>query len=271
METNKIDTIVRDSLLSRTIQPSGSAWERLSDQLDVIEQPKQMNWFKYAGYAASVLLLISAAFFMNITDTIEPITPNTIVIAPVIDTTDFIRPNFKEVLPIENAIVKTVIKQEQGIIRKKKPFIAPIIIAKANSNKLFRQPDKIETSITEMKSSFDLPKKEVTAALIHTITEVSIAESPFVTIKIDSDALLYSVTHSKEEVQAYYAKYDVNRSSVLDTIRNQLKNANLKIDANAILTSVEKTIDEETFKRSFMQVVKGKITGLASAISNRNK
>ena len=44
----------------------------------------------------------------------------------------------------------------------------------------------------------------------------------------------------------------------------------LKIDANSILVDVEKSIDEDTFKRSFMNVVKGKITGLASAFANRN-
>lgn len=41
METNKIDTIVRDLLQSRTIQPSESSWERLSNQLDIVDQPKK--------------------------------------------------------------------------------------------------------------------------------------------------------------------------------------------------------------------------------------
>ncbi|WP_341221634.1 hypothetical protein [Polaribacter atrinae] len=66
MKTNKLDHSIKEKLQNRTINPSASAWERLSVQLD--EQPKQKKkgWFFYVGAAASILLLISIGFlFLN--------------------------------------------------------------------------------------------------------------------------------------------------------------------------------------------------------------
>ncbi len=62
MQTNNLDNNIKEKLQNRTFQPSASAWERLSAQLD--EQPKQKKrgWFFYIGAAASILLLITIGF-----------------------------------------------------------------------------------------------------------------------------------------------------------------------------------------------------------------
>lgn len=56
MKTNNIDQNIKKKFDNRTLEPSSSAWERLSVQLD--EQPKQkkIGWFFYIGAAASILL-----------------------------------------------------------------------------------------------------------------------------------------------------------------------------------------------------------------------
>jgi hypothetical protein len=82
--------------------------------------------------------------------------------------------------------------------------------------------------------------------------------------------LLYAVSNPNKDINEFYKKYNVDRNDVLKNIQKELKKVNINIDASTLLTDVEKKIDEETFKKSFMQVVKGKITGLASAIANRN-
>ena len=71
MKTNKIDQEIKDKLANRTFAPSASAWDRLSAQLD--EQPKQKKkaWFFYASYAASILLLIYAGFYVFSKDKIQ--------------------------------------------------------------------------------------------------------------------------------------------------------------------------------------------------------
>lgn len=280
METNNIDKIVRDSLESRTVQPSNSSWERLSSQLDIAQEKKRKNWFLYVGYAASVLLLISVGFFMNTDAILEPITPNTIVTAPIIDTTKFVKPSFQNTIPTETVIVKTDKvegnpSQKRTVVKKRKPQIKqanivennPIVIAdnssvikKENriiidSNLLLESVDNLTTTVAETKIVIPKESKKIFKQT---------------NIKINSDALLYAVSNPNKDINEFYKKYNVDRNDVLKNIQKELKKVNLNIDASTLLTDVEKKIDEETFKKSFMQVVKGKITGLASAIANRN-
>lgn len=289
METNNIDKIVRDSLKSRTMQPSNSAWERLSDQLEAIEEPKRINWFKYAGYAASILLIISVAFFMNSDAVIEPVIPETIVTSPKIDTDDFVKPTIKNTAPTEIVIVKSEkvsvkkrqeIKKNNKIITKNKSteLKVPSVI-KNKSNIVIANNSALtkKTSTSRIKINSDALLMSVTG------TKNAIADSKKITIpdaskkflkpskiQINSDALLYAVSNPDKDISEYYKKYKVDRNEILKNIQRELKKVNLNIDARTLLTDVEKSIDEETFKKSFMQVVKGKITGLASAISNRN-
>jgi hypothetical protein len=287
METNNIDKIVKDSLESRTIKPSNSSWERLSSQLNIAQEKKRKNWFLYVGYAASVLLLISVAFFMNTDDDIEPIIPEKVVTSPIIDTTKFVKPTIQNTVKTETVIVKTdevdeKQQQKKPIVRKRKPQIKqakiieenPIIIADAtvdikkeiknplqqnriiiDSNSLLKSVDQTATKVAE--TTIVIPKE----------TKKHLQKSA---IKINSDALLYAATNPDKDINEFYKKYNIDRNDVLKNIQKELNKVNLKIDANTLLTDVEKKINEETFKNSFMQVIKGKITGLASAIANRN-
>lgn len=295
METNKIDKIVKDSLQSRTIEPSSSAWERLNDQLDVAVQPKRINWFRYAGYAASVLLLISVAFFINTNDAIDPIKKNDIVTvpvtAPVIDTTQFVKPIFKNVVEAETVIVQTE-KEVSDIKEAKKETHNQTVVA-TTSTKLKAASiqekksriviaannlgDKNKTTSARIKIDSDALLSAVTDTkkIEEKSTEIKIMEASNKLLKpsriqINSDALLYAVSNPTKDITEYYKKYHVDRNEVLKTIQKELNKVNLNIDPAILLTSVEKSIDEATFKKSFMQVVKGKITGLASAFANRN-
>ena len=288
METNKIDKIVRDSLQSRTIQPSSSAWERLNDQLDTAAQPKRINWFRYAGYAASVLLLISVAFFMNTDDVIEPINKIDIVTipvtTPVIDTTQFVKPSFKNSVQTETVIVKAKKKGEKieklTIVANKSTELKLPSVVKENPSIVIAANtvvDEKKTTNTRIKIDSDALLLAVTDTNKNEVksTKIIIPEASNKLLKpgriqINSNALLYAVSNPNKDINEYYKKYNVDRNEVLKNIQKELNKVNLSIDASTLLTSVEKSIDEETFKKSFMQVVKGKITGLASAFANRN-
>ncbi|MDG1039344.1 MAG: hypothetical protein P8H13_10485 [Polaribacter sp.] len=280
METNNIDKIVKDSLESRTIIPSNSSWERLSDQLDLTQEKKRKNWFLYVGYAATVLLLISVGFFMNSDDVLESITPNTIVSAPIVDTTKFVKPTLQNTVQTETVIVKTDTVEEKQqpkktITKKRKPQIKqvkiiennPIVIA--DNNSVIKKENRIIIDSNSLLKSVDnsMTTAAETKVVIPTATKKIFKQTD---IKINSDALLYAVTNPDKDISEFYKKYNVDRDDVLKNIQKELQKVNLNIDANILLADVEKKIDEETFKKSFMQVVKGKITGLASAIANRN-
>jgi hypothetical protein len=291
METNKIDKIVKSAFEKRTIQPSNSAWERMSDQLDAIEQPKRINWFKYAGYAAGILLLISVAFFINRKDDKQLDAPiiNDIVVSPV-DTNDLVKPNFKNVQP-ETVIVtnetekkdeKKELKKNTIVKKKSTELKVPNVVKESSRIVIADHSDKKKNDAKKStKSTIVIDSDALLKSVTNTETVIAKTDKIEVPntadkllkssrITINSDALLYAVSNPDKDINEYYKKYDINRVDVLNNIKNELKKLNLKIDAQTILADVEKTIDEETFKKSFMQVVKGKITGLASAFANRN-
>ena len=60
---SKLDMNVKNKLLNRTIQPSASSWERMSEQLDAADKKRRKRLFWYVGYAASILLILSLVFF----------------------------------------------------------------------------------------------------------------------------------------------------------------------------------------------------------------
>ena len=83
MKTNKLDQQIKKKFENRTFEPSASAWERLSIQLD--EQPKQkkIGWFFYIGAAASILLLVTIGIQLLNKDSQEIIPKDEIVISPI--------------------------------------------------------------------------------------------------------------------------------------------------------------------------------------------
>ena len=65
MMENNLDRDIREKLQGREIQPSASAWERLSSQLDDAQRKRKKGWFLFMGYAASILLIVSLFLFLN--------------------------------------------------------------------------------------------------------------------------------------------------------------------------------------------------------------
>lgn len=266
----KIDKNIQKKFANRTFKPSASAWERLSVKLD--EQPKQkkIGWFFYIRAAASILLLVSIGFYLFSDAQKDFIPKNEVVISPlkmkVID--ENIEKIIKEI-PIEEAFVKkdkvdNQLTFKKNLIEKKKSDIL------SKNNKLQNFNIKI------------IPKKELSVFVL--LEEVPIALSMQKqstkkdifkqdlnsSIKVNSDDLLYAVTHSSEEVRKYYAKYNVNRDDVLKTIRNQLQESNLKINPDTILAEVERTIDNDVFHNNFIKSLKRAVTDIAAVIASRN-
>ncbi|WP_218598902.1 hypothetical protein [Polaribacter sp. NJDZ03] len=277
METNNIDKNIKEKLDNRTINPSASAWERMSAQLD--EQPKQKKkgWFFYVGAAASILLLISVGFlFLNKKEDIKPVE---IIVENPIDTItiDAKIDQFINEIPAEEAIVKIdEVEEKQVEVSKKnvvtnknviptkeesKKSINNSIVANNKNNVIPTTEEVIETVVAV---SEDHPTKE------KTINKEILKQDPNSSIKINSDDLLFAVTHSSTEVKEYYAKLNLTREDVLSTIKNELKNSNIKVSPEAILAEVERTIGEEDFQNNFLQSLKKRVTDIATAIASRN-
>lgn len=268
METSKFDKVVKKKLQERTINPSSSAWERLSVQLDEAPKKNKRNKFFYISIAASILLLISIGFqILSSKEEIENPILEEVVIQP--KDKDILKQRIDQFInevPVKEVLVKGITKENTEIITNK------IEINKAIKRKIIINSDKENLSanneIDKVIAKVDNNKNEV---LIETSNEIKLLRrDPNSTIKINADDLLYAVTHSPKEVKAYYAKYKIDRDDVLKSIKNELKNSDIKINPETILAEVERSIDDEDFQNNFMKNLKRKVSDIASAIASRN-
>ncbi|MEQ6123950.1 hypothetical protein AAON49_07115 [Pseudotenacibaculum sp. MALMAid0570] len=277
---NNLDREIREKLQGREIQPSASAWERLSAKLDVVEQKKKKSWFLYVGYAASILLIVSLFFFLQEKNNKESIPENKLVEEqvkePIIDKSkEFTTTPSENNVIVENK-VQVVKKREEKLIQKKS---IPSFREVQTETTIAKKVDAIETKETK-KIDVQQKIKELNKEETH-ITQTNPIEKNVVVkeknvkkkpsgITVDSDALLYSVTHSREDVRAYYAQYKIDRKKVLNLIEKELKKSSLTIDANTILAEVERDVNEESFQNNFYQFIKKRVSDVATAIANRN-
>lgn len=270
MDPDKIDKIIKEKLESRKLQPSNSAWERLSVQLE--EQPvqKRRGWFFYASIAASIVLLFTLAFqfLMNDNTTTKP---KKEILVDVEDDKKLIDQKIEKIInevPIEEAIVvneessKKQLSKSEKLINKEIAKQQTIVIKKKKST-----PKNIKENIAIAK--VDQAKTNLKNAL-EKVQKNHYQQDSNSSIKINSDDLLYAVSHSPKEVKAYYAKYNLTREDVLRTIKGELKKSNIKINPNTILAEVERSIGQEDFQNNFMRSLKTKISNIATVIASRN-
>ncbi|TXD50805.1 MULTISPECIES: hypothetical protein [unclassified Polaribacter] len=271
MKTNKEEKYIQKKFENRTFTPSVSAWERLSVQLD--EQPKQkkIGWFFYIGAVASILLLVLIGIQLFTNDRSDIIPENEVVIDQIDkDIIDKKLDKFINEVPLEEAVV-----QKDGVSVDRKKSLRNII-AKEETLKPAMTFKQSITPKNHIKNEIVLAKVEEKQQVAPIKAESVIKKSKILpqgfnnSITINSDDLLYAVTHTSKEVKSYYAKYNLNREAILKTIRNQLQESNLKVNPETILAEVERTIDNDLFQNNFMKSLKRRVTDIASAIASRN-
>jgi len=258
MKISNIDNTIRERLQNRTLQPSDSAWDRLAVQLD--EQPKKAKktWVFYSSIAAGFLLLVSLSVNFILSND-SAIKPTKKIVNQQIETTNATK---KMDVKIQDYKTKTLLVQEKDIkdttpkiIYKKEVQKGQIIEHLTADNLVF---DSIKNGIETVQNETEKSEKIVT-------------HQTAISIKINSEYLLFAVTQSPKEVQTYYAKYQLNRGDVMRIIKNEFKQSNIKLNPETILAEVEKTIDEDDFKNNFMQFLKKRVVDIASAIASRNE
>lgn len=261
MLNNKIDAFIAKGLKGRALKPSDSAWERLNSQLEVAARQKKKKRLLYFGYAASFLLLLSVGYVNYIQP--NPIKNSVIIVDAPKDSITFDTVIFEETLPeIKEAIVEVPkVKKKsskKNIFKKDK---------KESNNIAQHQQKNIETIKKDVEIDENISKK--TQNPIEVLQNKSLKTRSKITVS--SNDLLFAVTHSPEEINAYYAKHQIERKEVLKTIESALKKSNIKIKPTIILAEIERTIEDEEFKGDFMQQLKVKISDIALAFADRNK
>jgi hypothetical protein len=269
MKKNHNHINLQEKFKNRTFKPSGSAWERLSIQLEEHEQKKQKDWLFYTGIAASILILFALGdqFFSSEEQTFIP--KHETVFVPI--DTVYIDTEFKKVKrqsEPEEAVVNTEKKEGKPRIMQNeisKPSVTETLgktIITQDLESLTRTFIKgggiVQSSKIIQQSRDNETAKENSVLILNSM------------IKVNVDDLLFAVTHSKKEIETYYAKHYLNRNDVLILIEKQVEKSILNIDAHTILAEVEGSIREDTFKNNFLQTIKKKVSDLASAVASRN-
>ncbi len=283
---NNLDREIREKLQHREIQPSASAWERLSAQLDAVEEKKKKNWFLYIGYAASIALIVSLFFILQKKDQNESDIPENVIVEETVEEPKIDKTKEFNTLPVENdAIVENKVesveeqKKEKGVQKKIVPTFKKTI---TDPKTVIAQQEKPKVKLEKTEKLPDVQKtikeivnddKTVVADLSKDKTNTINSEAKKIntnSISVDSEALLFSVTNTREDIRAYYKKYKIDRQEVLLAIEKELKKSSLQIDPKTILAEVERDVNEESFQNNFYQFIKKRVSGVATAIANRN-
>ena len=282
---NNLDREIREKLQHREIQPSASAWERLSAQLDAVEEKKKRNWFLYIGYAASIALIVSLFFILQKKDQNESDIPENVIVEETVKEPKIDKTKEFNTLPVENnAIVENKTesveeqKKEKGVQKKLVPAFKKTItdtktaVAKQETKALPKKKEEVLDAQKQFKEIIKEDKTVVAAISNEKINTVNSKTKKINTnsISVDSEALLFSVTNTREDIRAYYKKYKIDRQEVLLAIEKELKKSSLQIDPKTILAEVERDVNEESFQNNFYQFIKKRVSGVATAIANRN-
>ena len=267
MQVNNIDKNIKDKLKNRELKPSASAWERLSIQLDQEKARKKKKRIQLLSYAASVILLVSIGILYQgtLSDDQHIIPNNETIVETPLDTFKIDEVNIKEEVVNEKAVANLIdedLKKKEISKKVKKESIKKGHVLKENF---------IANTVKEELKEVKIPLPNVDKSITKEGEKNKPEQKVKSRIKVNSDYLLYAVTHSPEEVKEYYAKYEINRKDVLDVIQDELTKSNLKINPETILAEVELSIQESDFKQDFMSKLKLKLSDVIVAIADRNK
>lgn len=267
MQTNKIDKHIADKLKDRELKPSASAWERLHVQLDKEQQTKKKKSVIYLSYVASIAMLIGLFFIYQKNYNNDDFIKNTIVNTSF-DSLKIKEVNLKEISTVKEAVVslETPKKENKEIatLIKNSVLIEEVKSLKANTLKQKEAANVV--LINQIKR-----KKSVNEVYVSTDIHATKNKKNTTRVTVNSDDLLFAVTHSPIEIKEYYAKYKIKRAAVLDTIQKELIKSNLKINPAIILAEVEYDIEEADFQENFMKKFKSKVSDVIVAIADRNK
>lgn len=151
----------------------------------------------------------------------------------------------------------------------KNNLVAKEHIKNPNIEKFIKEPQKkpLKTVFNNNEVKQELPIIEnSTNKILNSVDTLKIASTNNESIKVNSDALLFSITHSKEEILAYYKENELTRESVLKNIEYELTNFNIAINAEDLLIEIESGLTKKSFKEKLLARIKLKIKELSNTI-----
>lgn len=230
MQSKKIDNQIREKLNAREIEPSAKSWDRLDAMLSVQEEKKPKKGFLWLYIAASFIVFFGLGIFLFNSGETSEINQQ----VPVIVDAD------KNIEPIEtNKIDKILIEpeqQQQVLVQNEKKAVKKdnsIKEALASSNKA----NNIQENDNKSNPSYNL---QPTTANTYKY--------------ISPENLLAEVQNERKNLPS---ESKINKKS------------SVKIDANALLSTVEKELDD-SYRETTLDKLNKSFNAVKTAIVNRN-
>ena len=234
MQSNKFDNQLQEKLNPRTIAPSPKSWDRLDAMLSVQEEKKPRKGFLWLYIAASFLVFFGLGIFLFNSDGNVKI--NTQI--PVMVEAE----KSKEAEKIKDAVEPTVINQ--------------IGIEKT-------QPVLVQNEINPSKGVNSIQKTTTISNKTNSVQEHDNNANPTYHLQpTTSNAFKYiSPENLLAEVQ--------NEKKTVSSENKINKKASVKIDANALLSTVEKELDD-SYRETNLDKLNKNFNAIKTAIVNRN-
>jgi hypothetical protein len=234
MEANKLETIIKEKIEARTMQPSTEVWDRLDVMLTSAEKPKRSYSWLYIAASFVGLLLIGTIYFNGLeTGIIDKGNP----------------------VVQEQKTDKSNLEKPETL--KKEVFRRQIQIKTANENKVANSDDlkKQPKQLSTKKEEILLVQTKVNTIIVNS-TKENMDQFVSSTKYISAEKLLAEVSNTKFEAKAADKTIEKTRKSAA-------------VDPGNLLSSVEIELDQ-SFKESALQKFNKKFNAIKIAVANRN-
>lgn len=250
----KYEEQLKNKLEQRNIQPSSEAWQKLSDKLDANNSKKNNKGFWYLGIAASIvgILLITNVFNNTNTDIVEPI---------IVDTKNDLESS-KEKAPDTIIIDKEETQQSKPeekaeAVKNSNPVKKDGLKQKLKKEQLKLIPNKVEETVIAVNPEEKHQEPEVKKL---TLEEQKAQE---VVAQIQTMQQIKEVTDAEIEALLNTAQKEIIQKRLYDE-------STKRVDANALLLSVEDAIEEQSFRTRVFEMLKSGYKEVKTVVAERN-
>lgn len=246
MAPNKFEKHIKKQLQDREIRPSENAWARISEQMEIAEDPKPTSFYRYGIAAGFIGLLVVFVWYFN---TDEPIAnPQTVVREKLVN------PVEKEQKP--EVVLKEKIPEDQIVVTQE---VNP---KKTISTASPKKPDEeIEITVVDTGKNDRLVQKvRITQKVSKEVIDTKVAE-----IIAQVDLL------EKENTFVTNAEIDVLlRKAEREVLENKVFKKNNSVNAMALLADVEDELDK-SFRDQLFDALKDGFVKVRTAVADRNE
>lgn len=253
---------LKEKLEQRRLQPSANAWETLQSRLETNQVKKSNKTFWWLGIAASFvgILIVSSLFFnKNQSETIEPI---------LVDTEEFQEPEINNKAIFTNNTEQQVVSEKTDKEKKTSKILKNTaeksselrLVIQQNQKALIKETNKETVSLIETEKQNDIKKEDNKA-----VTKLS-----FEDLK-----LLEVVAQVQELKKINNIVSDAEINALLDQAQKDIALHKLynettkKVDANALLQSVEDDL-EQSFRDRAFKAIKSGYHYVKTSVAERN-